>query len=67
MSIELGAAVEIWVISGVAFWSAFVALGFGFRPADEPDDARAPALDELELGHTPNRTAPEHVLARSRR
>lgn len=67
MSIGMGAAVGIWVISGVAFWSAFVALGFRFRPADEPDDARAPALDELRPEHVPNRAAPEHVLARSRR
>lgn len=66
MSIGMGAAVGIWVISGVAFWSAFVALGFGFRPTDEPDEARAPA-HEPKSGHAPNRAAPEHVLARSRR
>ncbi len=67
MSIGMGAAVGIWVISGVAFWSAFAALGFRFRPADEPDEARAPALDEPRSGYAPNQAAPEHVLARSRR
>lgn len=67
MSIGMGTAVGIWMISGVALWSAFVPLGFRFRPADELDDARAPALDEPMPWHAPNRAAPEHVLARSRR
>lgn len=67
MSIGLGAAVGLWVISGVAFWSAFAALGFRFRPADEADGASAPTLDERHRSSRSGRSAPDHVLARSRR
>lgn len=67
MSIGMEAAVGIWVISGVTFWSAFVALGLRFRLADEADDAPATALDEPTPGRATNGAVPEHVLARSRR
>lgn len=67
MSIGMGAVVGIWVISGVAFWSAFVALGFRFRSADELDHTPGSALDERRTGRTPERAAPQHVLARTRR
>lgn len=67
MSIGLGAAIGLWVISGVAFWSAFVALGCRFRPTDEPDGASVAAPDAATSRHAPSRAAPDHVLTRSRR
>jgi hypothetical protein len=67
MGIGLGAIVGIWVISGIAFWGAFVTLGLRFRTAHEPDDASAPAPEARTPGHAPSRATRDHVLARSRR
>lgn len=67
MSIGMGAAVGVWVISGVAFWSAFVALGFRFRPADECEEASGLADTAPTPRHTTSRAAPDHVLTRSGR
>lgn len=67
MNIGMGAAVGIWMISGVAFGSAFVALGFRFRPADECEEASAPADAAPTPRHTTSRAAPDHVLTRSGR
>jgi hypothetical protein len=67
MGIGLEATVGLWVIFGIAFWGGFVALGFRFRAADEPDGVSQPTPDAPTSRHAPSRAAPDHVLARSRR
>ena len=62
MDIGFGTAAALWLLSGVLFWGGFVALGLGFRAADE--DERAAAASERSPGR---RRTPDHVVARTRR